>query len=170
MGRRLFQWSRKKTCGGVSLIGKDQICDIFWKWDNRIKIINKQSESKKSVKNTLRFFCFPSVITRKVAIAAAAKLLQSSLTLCNPIDGCPPGSPVPGILQERPLEWVAISFSNAWKWKVKGKMLSRIRLLATPWTAAHQAPPSIGFSRQEYWSELPLPSPIVFFWGSNYTH
>ena len=93
------------------------------------------------------------------AAAAAAKSLQSCPTLCDPIDGSPPGSPVPGILQARTLEWVAISFSNAWKWKVKGKSLSRVRLLATPWTAAHQAPPSMGFSRQEYWSGVPLPSP-----------
>ena len=88
--------------------------------------------------------------------AATAKLLQSCPTLCNPIDGNPPGSPVPGILQERILEWVAISFSNAWKWKMKGKSLSRVWLLATPWTAAYQAPPSMGFSRQEYWSVVPL--------------
>jgi len=91
--------------------------------------------------------------------AAAAKSLQSCLTLCDPIDGSPPGSPVPGILQARTLEWVAISFSNACKWKVKGKLLSRVRLLATPWTAAYQALPSMGFSRQEYWSGVPLPSP-----------
>ena len=91
--------------------------------------------------------------------AAAAKLLQSCLTLCNPIDGTPPGSTIPGILQVRILEWVAISFSNAWKWKVKS--LSRVWLLATPWTAAHQAPPSMGFSRQEYWSGVPLPSPLA---------
>ena len=89
---------------------------------------------------------------------ASAKSLQSYLTLCDPIDGSPPGSPVPGILQARVLEWVAISFSNAWKWKVKVKPLSRVRLLATPWTAAHQAPLSMGFSRQEYWSGVPLPS------------
>ena len=82
--------------------------------------------------------------------AAAAKSLQSCLTLCDPIDSSPPGSPIPGILQARTLEWVAISFSNAWKWKVKVKSLSHARLLATPWTAAHQAPPSMGFSRQEY--------------------
>ena len=92
-------------------------------------------------------------------LPAAAKLLQSCPTLCDPIDGSPPGSPVPGILQARTLEWVAISFSNAWKWKVKGKSLSCVRLLATPWTAAYQAPPSMGFSRQEYWSGVPLPSP-----------
>ena len=94
------------------------------------------------------------------AAAAAAKSLQSCPTLCDPIDGSPPASPVPGILQARTLEWVAISFSNAWKWKVKVKLLSHIRLFATPWTAAFQAPPSMGFSRQEYWSGLPLPSPI----------
>ena len=93
--------------------------------------------------------------------AAAAKSLWSCPILCDPIDGSPPGSPVPGILQARTLEWVAIVFSNAWKWKVKVKSLSRVWLLATPWTAAHQAPPSMWFSRQEYWSRVPLPSPIV---------
>ena len=82
--------------------------------------------------------------------AAAAKSLQSCPTLCDAIDGSPPGSPVPGILQARTLEWVAISFSNAWKWKVRGKSLSRVRLLVPPWTVAHQAPPSMGFSKQEY--------------------
>ena len=87
--------------------------------------------------------------------AAAAKSLQSCLTLCDPIDSSPPGSPVPGILQARILEWVAISFSNAWKWNVKVKSLSRVRLLATPWTAAYQAPPSMWFSKQEYWSGVP---------------
>ena len=91
--------------------------------------------------------------------AAAAKSLQSCLTLCDPIDGSPPGSPIPGILQARILEWFAISFSNAGKWKVKVKSLSRFRLSATPRTAAHQAPLSMGFSRQECWSGVPLPSP-----------
>ena len=86
---------------------------------------------------------------------AAAKSLQSYPTLCDPRDGSPPGSPIPGILQARTLEWVAISFSNAWKWKVKVKSLSRVQLLATPWTTASQAPPSMGFSRQEYWSGVP---------------
>ena len=94
--------------------------------------------------------------------AAAAKSLQSCLTLCDPIDCSPPGSPVPGILQARTLEWVAISFSNAWNWKVKVKSLSNVRLLGTPWTAAHQAPVSKGFSRQEYWSGVPLPSPCTY--------
>ena len=93
--------------------------------------------------------------------AAVANSLQSCPTLCDPRDSSPPGSPIPGILQARTLEWVAISFSNAWKWKVKVKSLSRVWLLATPWTAAYQAPPSMGFSRQEYWSGVPLPSPIM---------
>ena len=90
--------------------------------------------------------------------AASAKSLQLCPTLCNPIDDSPPGSPIPGILQARTLEWVAISFSNAGKWKVKVKLLSRVWLFTTPWTAAHQAPPSMGFSRQEYWSGVPSPS------------
>ena len=87
--------------------------------------------------------------------AAATKSLQSCPTQCGPIDGSPPGSPVPGILQARTLEWVAISCSDAWKWKVKVKSLSHVWLFATPWTAAHQAPPSMGFSRQECWSGVP---------------
>ena len=86
-------------------------------------------------------------------------LLLLSPTLCDPIDGSPPGSPVPGILQARTLEWVAISFSSAWKWKGKVKLLSHVWFLATPWTVAHQAPPSMGFSRQEHWRGVPLPSP-----------
>ena len=89
----------------------------------------------------------------KNAAAAAAKSLQSCPTLCDPIDSSPPGFPVPGILQARTLEWVAISFSNVWKWKVKVKSLSRVRLVATPWTAAYQDPLSMGFSRQEYYKE-----------------
>ena len=98
-------------------------------------------------------------ITLLACAAAAAKSRQSCPTLCDPIDGSPPGSPVPGILQARTLEWVAISFSNVRRWKVKVKLLSRVRLLATPWTEAHQAPLSMGFSRQECWSGVPLPSP-----------
>ena len=98
--------------------------------------------------------------SKNSAAAAAAKSLQSCPTLCDPIDGRPPGCPIPAILQARILEWVAISFSNAWKWKVKVQPLSHVRLLATPWTAAYQAPPSPGFSRQEYWSGVPLPSPL----------
>ena len=95
------------------------------------------------------------------AMLCYAKSLKSCPTLWDPIDGSPPGPAIPGILQERTLEWVAISFSNAWKWKVKVKSFSRVRLLATPWTAAYQGPPSMGFSKQEYWSGVPLPSPKV---------
>jgi len=111
-------------------------------------------------------WCSWTVVLEKT-IAAAAKSLQLCLTLCDPRDGSPPGSPVPGILQARTLEWAAISLSNAWKWKVKVKSLSHVWLLATPWTAAYQAPPSMGLSRQEYWSGLPLPSPedyLRVFW------
>ena len=93
--------------------------------------------------------------------STAAKSFQSCPTLCNPRDGSPLGSSVPGILQARTLEWVAISFSNAWKWKVKVKSLIQARLLMAPWTADYQASPSMGFSRQEYWSGLP--------WGSSLT-
>ena len=92
------------------------------------------------------------------AAAAAAKSLHSCPTLCDPVDGSPLGSPIPGILQARTVEWVAISFSNAWKWKVKVKSLSPVRLFTTTWTAAYQAPLSMGFSRQEYCG-LPFPSP-----------
>ena len=111
----------------------------------------------------------PTSITKKLlfsksnASAAAAKSLQSCPTLCGPIDSSPPGSPIPGILQARTLEWVVISFSNAWKWKMKVKSFSRVWLLATPWTADYQALPSMGVSRQEYWSGVPLPSPSNAF-------
>ena len=118
--------------------------------------LSHQGSSRNNEKSTTLFF--PSA-----AAAAAAKSLQSCPTLCDPIDSSPPGSPFPGILQARTLEWVAISFSNAWKWKVKMKLLSCVWLLATPWTAAHQASQSIGFSRQEYWSGMPLPSPLPFW-------
>ena len=96
---------------------------------------------------------------QKSLVAAAAKSLQSCPILCDLTDGSPPGSPIPGILQARTLEWVAISFSNVWKWKMKVKSLSLVWLFVTPWTAAYQAPLSMGFSRQEYWSGVPLPSP-----------
>ena len=128
----------------------------LWKMlENSIKLlelINKFSrllEYRWECKNQLYFY-----------VLCYAKSLQLCPTLCDPIDGSPPGFPVPGILQARTLEWGAISFSNAWKWKGKVKLLSRVRFLATPWTAAHQAPPSMGFSKQEYWSGVPLPSPI----------
>ena len=111
-------------------------------------------------------FFFAEILS---SAAAAAKLLQSCPTLCDPIDISTPGSPVPGILQARTLEWVAISFSNAGKWKVKVKLLSHVQLLATPWTATYQAPPSMGFSRQEYRSGVPLPSLFLVLENSKYT-
>ena len=106
------------------------------------------------------------IIAVQQSAAAAAKLLQSCLTLCDPIDSSPPGSPIPGILQARTLEWVAISFSNAWKWKVKVKSLSQVWLLATLWTAAYQAPLSMGFSRARVleWSSAEL-----FFWKTKHS-
>ena len=108
---------------------------------------------------TLQGISVPKIWTdSKMDSAAAAKSLQSCPTLCDPRDSSPPGSPIPEILRARILEWVAISFSNASKWKVKEKSLRCVRLLATSWTAAHQAPPSMGFSRQEHWSGVPLPS------------
>ena len=111
----------------------------------------------------MRAMLLESNLAIRCLAAATAKSLQLCPTLCDPIDGSPPGSSVPGILQARILEWVAISFSNAWKWKVKVKSLNRVRLLVTPWTAAYQAPLSMGFSRQEYWIGLPfLPT------GENY--
>ena len=108
------------------------------------------------------FYLIPDICLKHSAKAAAAatKSLQSCPTLCDPIDGSPPSTPVPGILQARTLEWVAISFSNAWKWKVKVKSLSCARLLGTPWTAAYQVPLPMGFSKQEYWSRLLLFSPV----------
>ena len=106
--------------------------------------------------STLRWF---DRLLEVLLLLLLSRFSQSCLTLCDPIDGSSPGFPVPGILQARTLEWVAISFSSAWKWKVKVKSLSHVGLLATPWTAAYQAPLSTGFSRQEYWSGVPLPSP-----------
>ena len=91
----------------------------------------------------------------KYNAAAAAKSLQSCSTLRDPIDGSPPGSAAPGILQARTLEWVAME-----KMLLLLSRFSRVRLYATPYTAAHQAPPSLGFSRQEHWSGLPFPSPV----------
>ena len=111
-----------------------------------------------------------SITLLAYAAAAAAKSLQPCPTLCDPIDGNPPGSPVPGILQARTLEWVVISFSSACKWKVKVKSLSRVWLLATLWIAAHQAPPSMGLSRQAYWSGVPLPSPLLAYEMSAIVH
>ena len=136
------------------------------KMTNVISFFFFKNTSEKLGRRTVLQLCFCTTPWfTSIHVAAAAKSLQSCPTLCDPIDGSPPGSPVPGILEARTLEWVAVSFSNAWKWKVKVKSLSCIRLLAAPWTAAYQAPPSMGFSRQEYWSGLPLPSPSIHATG-----
>ena len=133
----------------------------FNRWNIKNKIIKTWLDKKNTeikIQNR-RWKCNRTFKTYAAASAAAAKSLQLCLTLCDPIDGSPPRCPIRGILQARTLEWVAISFSNAWKWKMKVKSLSRVRLLETPWAAAYQAPPSMGFSMQDYWSGLPLPSP-----------
>ena len=135
-------------------------------WKSSAIIVGLSISPWNSVNFCLKYFetrCFHTqnydAFLGNLPLYCSAKSLQSCPTLCDPIDGSPPGSAVPGILQARTLEWVAISFSNAWKWKVKVKSLSRVRLFVTPWTIAYQAPPSRGFSRQEYWSGVPLPSP-----------
>ena len=120
---------------------------------NLLLFLKKDSrEEQETDLYAIYFLTIRKQISILIKIAAAAKSLQSCPTLCDPIDSSPPGCLVPGILQARTLEWVAISFSNVRRWKVKVKSLIRVRLLATPWTAAYQAPPSMGFSRQEYWS------------------
>ena len=122
-------------------------------------LVLSQRENLHQIRTNCKF-----KVRRLPAAPTAAKSLQLCRTLCDPIDGSPPESAVPGILQARTLEWVAISFSNAWKWKGKVKSLSCVRLFVIPWTAAYQAPPSMGFSRQEYWSGVPLPSPEKTFY------
>ena len=127
------------------------------KWENPLIWY----EVKKSTYKT-KYIWYELKILHTYIYAAAAKWLQSCPTLCNPIDGSPPGSPVPGILQARTLEWVAISFSNAWKWELKVKSLSCIWLLSDPMDCSPPGPPPTGFSRQEYWSGVPLPSPHIY--------
>ena len=160
----------------IIYVRKEHICphqeDIYWVGKSQWMIVSvhgsqsneccsinlillpdiKRKKRIKSIDHFLGKFCLATA-------AAAAKSCQSCPTLCDPTDGSPTGSPVPGILQARTLEWVAISCSNAWKWKVKVMSLNRVRLLETLWTAAYQAPQSMGFSRQEYWSWVPMPSP-----------
>ena len=137
-GRRWVRWSRRRSAGSrpVHLWG---------------------SQGARSTLCALCAVCL-SATGIQSRNSNAAKSPQSCMTLCDPIQGSPLGSSVPGIFQARTLEWVAISFSNARKWKVKVKSLSHAQLLVTPWTAAYQAPPSMGFSRREYWSRVPLPS------------
>ena len=138
------------------------ICQQIWKiqqwpqnWKRSVFIPIPKKGNAKECSN----YCKIAFISYAIKVLLLLLSHFSRVRLCDPIDGSPPGSPVPGILQARTQEWVAISFSNAWKWKVKGKSLSHVWLFVTPWTTAYQAPPSTGFSRQEYWSGVPLPSP-----------
>ena len=166
----LFQQHKRRLYTGISPDGQHQnqidyiLCSQIWKssiqsaktrpgadcGSHHAILIAKFRLKLKKVGETTRPFRY----------AAAALSRFTHVWLCDPIDDSPPGSPIPGILQARTLEWVAISFSSAWKWKVKVKSLCHVRFLATPWTAAYQAPPSMGFARQENWSGLPSPSPV----------
>ena len=152
-----YYWTLKKEEIPAICNSMDEVWGYYAKWNkpnidndcgsDHELLIGKFRLKLKKVGKTTRSF-------RHAAAAAAAKLIQSCPTLCDPIDSSPPGSPVPGILHARTLEWVAISFSNAWKWKGKVKSLNRVWLLATPWTVAYQAPLFMGFSRQEYWRNI----------------
>ena len=146
--------------GGHSSLPRCPVISSSLSWDQdcasgRIHVIEK-SWLNFTLLNTTWYLAF---LLKAISFFMLLLSRFSRVRLCATPDGSPPGSPIPGILQARTLEWVAISFSNAWKWKVKVKSLNRVRLLATPRTAAHQAPLSLGFSRQEYWSGVPLPSP-----------
>ena len=149
LSSKIIDGARKTlpTCLGFSLQGDRK----GYKW-------KKSDYGQNWFMITLIYLLIQQYMHACSTTTAAAKSPQLCPTLHDHIDGSPPGSPVPGILQARTLEWVAISFSNAWKWKVKVKSLSHIQLFPTPWTAAYQAPLPMGFSRQEYWSGLPLPS------------
>ena len=141
-----MEFSRQEYCSGLHFL----LQGILSKHGSNWHLLHGQADS----------FLQCCLGSRVCVAAAAAKSLKSCPTLCDPIDSSPPGSPVPGILQARILKWVSISFSNAWRWKEKVKSLSSVWLLATPWTTAYQAPPPMWFSRQEYWSGVPLPSLI----------
>ena len=149
--RKCFQTTRLTSIIYKELLklnGKNQTIQLENEWEMKQHFTEETEMADKHEKRSL---------TSLATAAAAAKSLQSCSTLCNPTDGSPRGSLVPGILQARTLEWVAISFSKAWKWEVKVKLLCRVWLFATPRTAAYQAPPPMGFSRQEYWSGCPWP-------------
>ena len=152
------KYIHKKTCTKIFTTALFKTVRS-WKEPNYLSTRGKMSKLWYRIHNMKFYWTITDIVCNMDEFHRyAAKSLQSCPTLCDPRDGSPPGSPVPGILQARTLECVAISFSSAWKWKVKVKLLSHVWPSATPWTAAYQAPPSMGFSRQEYWSGLPLPS------------
>ena len=133
---RLYKWKRKWQPTPAFLLGKSH---------RQRSLVDYSPWGHKIVRHSLATKQAAHCSYVSTAAAAAAKSLQSCPTLCDPRDGSPPGSPIPRVLQARTLEWVAISFSNAWKWKGKVKSLSRVQILATPWTAAYQAPLSMDF-------------------------
>ena len=137
--------------GADSQKGAILAADIVWEPLNlkqRCHLLTLRFCVNRPVSTDKKFsYCQEQLI---LMVISESEVAQSCPTPSDPMDCSLPGSPIPGILQARTLEWVAISFSNAWKWKVKVKSLSHVRLLATTWTAAYQAPPSMGFSRQEY--------------------
>ena len=146
-----------QLCGSLSLLWHCLSLGLEWKL------------TFSSPVTTAEFSRFAECIMRNAGLEEAqagikievkwSEVTQSCPTLCDPMNCSLTGSSVHGIFQAVVLEWIAISFSKAWKWKVKVKSFSCVRPSATPWTAAYQAPPSMGFSRQECWSELPFPSP-----------
>ena len=155
VAHRELKWYKLMCYLGFS--GGSVVKNLPVRQETQVQSLSQEGPLEKEMATHSSILAWETSWTEKPA-ATAAKSLQPCLTLCNPINGTPPGVSVPGILQARTLELGAISFSNAWKWKVKVKSLSPVRLLATPWTVAYQAPPSMGFSRQEYWSGVPLPS------------
>ena len=154
------RWQSRRTCTHL-LLQELQNYNLL--------LINHQQENVGSQQKKIPYIQGQRRSPSKMVAAAAAKSLQSCPTLCDPIDGSPSGSNVPGILQARTLEWVAISFSNAWKWKVKVKSLSRVQLLATPWTAAYlpgSSIPGIFQARVLEWAAIAFsPSPPNPPWG-----
>ena len=163
LGAGALGWPRGMVLGGRKEEGSGWGTRVYlWriyvdKWQNQYNTVKLKIKKKIIPKNQKGWNTFKLILQgQHHPDTAAAKSLQLFPTLCNSIDDSPPGSPVPGILQARTLEWAAISFSNAWKWKVKVKLLSHVRLFVIPWTAAYQAPPPMRFFRQEYWSGVPL--------------